>query len=65
MAQIHRIEYRIEEIRYVKQVIERDVRAEYGGILERLKSAEGIKVAVLQHEMSELQKDLDRINDIG
>lgn len=54
MAQIHRIEYRIEEIRYVKQVIERDVRAEYGGILERLKSGEGIKVAVLQHEMSEL-----------
>jgi palmitoyltransferase len=47
LAQIHRLEYRIEEIRYVKTIIERDARAEYGGIIERLKSAEGIKVAVL------------------
>lgn len=41
------MEYRIEEIRYVKSIIERDARAEYAGIIERLKSAEGQKVAVL------------------
>jgi len=65
LAQIHRIEYRMEEIKYVKLIIERDIRAEYGGILERLKSAEGIKLAILQHEMAELQKDCDMINDLG
>ncbi|KAL4468003.1 hypothetical protein ABPG72_015873 [Tetrahymena utriculariae] len=65
LAQIHRIEYRIEEIKYVKTIIERDARNEYSGIIERLKSAEGQKLAILQHEMGELQKDLDRINDLG
>ena len=64
LAQIHRIEYRIEEIKYVKTVIERDVRAEYNGILERLKSAESLKTTVLQHEIAELQKDLEKINDL-
>lgn len=54
LGQIYRIEYRIEEIRYVKTLIERDIRSEYSGILERLKSAEGLKTAVLQHEMAEL-----------
>jgi len=28
-------------------VIERDIRNEYAGLIERLKSAEGIKTAVL------------------
>lgn len=65
LAQIHRIEYRMEEIKYVKLIIERDIRAEYGGLLERLKSAQGIKIAILQHEMAELQKDSDMINDLG
>jgi len=65
LAQIHRIEYRIEEIKYVKTIIERDIRSEYSGIMERLNSAEGLKLAVLHHEISELQKDLDKINDLG
>lgn len=65
LAQVHRIEYRVEEIRYVKTIIERDVRAEYNGMLERLRYSEGVKVAVLQHEIQELQRDLERINEIG
>ncbi|EGR29141.1 hypothetical protein IMG5_162440 [Ichthyophthirius multifiliis] len=65
LAQIHRIEYRIEEIKYIKQIIERDVRNEYASIIENLKQAEGKKLAILQHEMAELQKDLDKINDLG
>ena len=64
VAQIHRVDYRMEEIKFVRTVIERDARAEYGGIIARLKSAEGMKLAILQHEMAELQKDIDRINDI-
>ena len=65
IAQTHRIEYRIEEIKYVKTLIERDIRSEYSGMLERLKSAEGLKTTVLLHEMAELQKDLEMINDLG
>ncbi|KAM3142964.1 hypothetical protein pb186bvf_005027 [Paramecium bursaria] len=65
LAQIHRIEYRIEEIKYVKTIIERDARAEFGGVLERLKSSEGSKLALLHHEITELQRDLDQINEIG
>ena len=41
VAQIHRLDYRMEEIKFVKTVIERDARSEYGGIIERLKSSEG------------------------
>lgn len=47
LAQIHRIEYRIEEINYVTSAIERDARAEMGGILDRLRYAEGNKIAIL------------------
>lgn len=65
VAQIHRLDYRMEEIKFVRTVIERDARSEYGGIIERLKSSEGQKLAILQHEMAELQKDIDRINDIN
>lgn len=64
IAQIHRIDYRGEEVRYVKTIIERDARAEYGGIIERLRSAEGVKLAILNHETTELQKDIDRIAEI-
>lgn len=49
LAQIHRIEYRIQEIKYMAFVIERDCRAEMNGILDRLKQAEGLKQAKLQH----------------
>jgi hypothetical protein len=43
------LEYRIEEIRFVKGIIERDIRSEYSGILERLKGFEGVKLAKLSH----------------
>jgi len=64
IGQVHRIDHRLEEIKHVKTVIERDIRGEFGGMLERLKGSEGIKLAVLQHEISHLQRDIDKINDI-
>jgi len=64
IGQVHRIDQRLEEIKHVKTIIERDVRAEFGGMLERLRSSEGIKLAVLQHEIAHLQRDVDKINDI-
>ncbi len=65
LAQIHRIEYRIEEIKYVKGIIERDVRAEFSTMLEKLQRSEGMKTTLLQHEIAEIQKDLEKINEIG
>ena len=44
---MQRIEYRLEEIHYIKDLIERDVKIEYTSILQRLESAEGAKVALL------------------
>lgn len=45
-------------------MIERDIRNEYAGLIERLKSAEGIKTAVLSHDLSEIQQDITRIDEI-
>ena len=42
-----RLDHRLDEIKTVKGIIEKDIRNEYGAILERLRSAEGVKVAVL------------------
>ena len=48
----------------MKQVIDRDIRNEYAGIMERLKSAEGVKTAVLSHDLAEVQHDITRIDEI-
>ena len=64
IAQITRIDYRIEEIKTVKGIIDRDIKNEYGGVIERLGSAEGVKLAVLQHDVAEIQKDVNRIDEI-
>lgn len=32
--------------------------------MERLRSAEGVKMAVLQHDIAEIQKDITRIDEI-
>lgn len=64
IAQITRVDYRIEEIKTVKGIIYRDIKNEYGGIVERLNSAEGVKLAILQYDISELQKDVNRIDNI-
>jgi len=64
IGQIVRLDHRIDEIKTVKGVIEKDIRNEYGAIMERLRSAEGVKMAVLQHDIAEVQKDITRIDEI-
>ena len=64
IAQIVRLDHRIDEIKTLKNVIEKDIRNEYGAIMERLRSAEGVKMAVLQHDIAEVQKDITRIDEI-
>jgi hypothetical protein len=62
IGQIVRLDRRLDEIKTVKGVIERDIRNEYAAIMERLRSAEGVKSAVLQHDIAEIQKDITRID---
>ena len=64
ISQICAVDYRLEEIKTVKGIIEKDIRNEYGAIMERLRSSEGVKNAVLQHDIAELQKDITRIDEI-
>lgn len=64
IGQIVRLDHRLDEIKTVKNVIERDIRNEYAAIMERLRSAEGVKSAVLQHDIAEIQKDITRIDEI-
>ena len=64
IGQIVRLDHRLDEIKAVKGVIEKDIRNEYAGIMERLRSAEGVKLAVLQHDIAEVQKDITRIDEI-
>lgn len=64
IGQIVRLDARLDQVKTVKQTIERDIRSEYAGIMERLKSAEGVKTAVLSHDLSEIQQDITRIDEI-
>lgn len=41
------IDIRMEEIKRIKNDIDRDVKTEFGSIADRLKSAEGTKIAML------------------
>jgi len=64
MAQMQRLELRIEEMKRTKSSIERDMKSEFNAMNERLNSVYGGKVAVLSHDFNELQTDLGRINQI-
>ena len=48
IAHIHRLTYRIEEMKYVRTIIERDSKSEHQGLNERLKAAEIEKTSILQ-----------------
>lgn len=64
IGQIVRLDHRLDEIKAVKGVIDKDIKNEYAAITERLRSAEGVKLAVLQHDIAEVQKDITRIDEI-
>jgi palmitoyltransferase len=46
-------------------VIERDIRMEFEGVIERLRAAEGTKLAILQHDITELQRFIKVSLSIG
>lgn len=65
LAQIYRIQYRIEEIVEVKKSIEKEARGEYSETLENLKDSEAKKIVSLEQEINELQKHIDSLNDVA
>ena len=62
--QVRRLEYRIEEIKRSKLNIERDMKGEFSSMNERLNGAYGQKTAILQHQMDNMQADLEKINEL-
>jgi len=57
-------EAKIEEIKNNKSSIEREIRSEYSGMIENLRSEEGKKLAILQYESGILQKEINKIHEI-
>lgn len=60
--QLKNVDERINEVKSTRNSIEREIKKEYNLIIEKVKNQEGAKVAVLVHEMNELQKDIDRVD---
>jgi hypothetical protein len=54
-----------DELRYLKNGIEKMTKIEFSEMLERLKTSAGGKFAILHHEMADLQRDLEAINALG
>jgi Ca2+-binding EF-hand superfamily protein len=63
-AQKARVETCLAAVKAKKAEIEKDMKGEFSAMNERLNFSFGSKQAVLQHELKELQLDLDRINHI-
>ena len=58
------VERRMDEVKSVKMVIERDMRSEFASMNERLNYSGGSKEATLEHYLAGIQGDLDRIQHI-
>lgn len=54
-----------DELRYVKNGIDKVTKMEFNETMERLHISAGNKFAILNHEMACLQQDLEAINTLG
>ena len=63
-SQKARVESCLASVKAKKSGIEKDMKGEFSAMNERLNFSFGSKQAVLQHELKELQIDLDRISHI-
>lgn len=64
MSQISYLNYISEQIKKVKNGIEREIRGEYAELIDELNSIEGKKLAVLNYESSILQKDINKMQEV-
>ena len=63
-AQARRIEFRVDELLRVKNVVERDMQSEFRGINERLGSSFNANGGLVQSDIQSLTEDLEHINFI-
>jgi palmitoyltransferase len=63
-AQLHRVDFRLDELKRHKLAIERDMKSEFSAMNERLNSVCGAKQAILQHDISEFSTDSERIANL-
>ena len=64
MNVVRRTRSRMEEVRAARQAIERTTMADCETVLERLRSAEALKMATLTAQLSETQAELDDIDRV-
>lgn len=61
-AQARRIEFRIDEMQRLQNVIERDMQAEFRGMFERLNSSFNGLAGLVQSDLKTLEDDLENVN---
>lgn len=64
MERILFLKARGEEVSSVENAIENDIHFEYNGILDRLNQSFNRKTAILQKDVSFLQRDISNIDDV-
>ena len=62
VQQMRHVQARTEEIQSVRRAIERETIADTEAILHRLRSVEAFKLSLLNHDMTQLQHDIDEID---
>jgi hypothetical protein len=64
MNQIKFLDNISKQIKEIKNGIEKNIRKEYGSMIDNLNSFEGKKLAIINYESSNLQKNLNDISEI-
>ena len=62
MQQMRYVQARTEEVQSMRRAIERETVADTEAILHRLRSQEQFKLSLLNHDMAQLQHDIDEID---
>ena len=61
---INKLDERINEIKEIKSVYDREIKTEFSNQNEKLKAEAGKNLAIMQHDMNVLVKDIENINNI-
>ena len=64
MNQLSYLDYITDQVKQIKNEIERDIRSEYCEMIDEITSIEGKKLAVINYESAILQKDITKIQEI-
>lgn len=62
LQQMARVHARVEAVQNARRAIERETMSDAEAILHRLRSAEAVKLSVLQHDMDTLRLDVEGID---